>query len=136
MPEPIYFVIERGVSGQEIACLYFDRLFSRATERVYTLRIDKLPPEQQQFWLGKSLVELLDVYRWLRDEGTLPPSNLTDPPKEKPRQGRELGNWWTQPVPPWPQRPPDPLPDAETWQPDTARGRYIGLRPADTTRNQ
>ena len=117
MSESIYFVIERSASGQEIACLYYDRMFARASKRVYTLRIDRLPPDQQQFWLSKPIGELLDVYHWLRDEGTLPPSNLADPPASKPRHGRELGNWWTQPVPPWPQQPPDPLPDAATWEP-------------------
>lgn len=107
MSEPIYFVIERGVSGEEIACIYYDRLFGSATRRVYTLRLDKLPSDQQQFWLSKKHAELLDAYRWLRDEGTLPPPNLADPPREKPRQGRELGNWWR----------PKPLPRGQDWQP-------------------
>jgi len=108
MSEPIYLVIERGADGREIACLYYDRIFGRATKRVYTLRIDKLSPDQQQFWLSKPLPELLDVYRWLRDEGTLSPSNLADAPREKPRQGRQLGNWWTPPA----------LPRGQDWSPD------------------
>ena len=117
MSEPIYFVIERGVGGEEIACLYYDRLFGRATKRVYTLRIDKLPEAEQQFWLSKPLPELLDVYRWLRDEGTLPAPNLADPPKEKPRQGREVGNWWK----------PTPLPRGRDWTPDyNPQGRDCG----------
>lgn len=108
MSEPIYLVIERTPSG-EVACVYRDRLMAGTQRRaVYTLRIDKLLPDQQQFWLSKGCTELLDVYRWLREEGTLPPQNLADPPREKPRQGRELGNWWE----------PTPLPRGQDWTPD------------------
>lgn len=107
--EPVFLVIERNASGGEIACLYRDRLFAGAKRRaIYTLRIDKLPPGEQEFWLSKGCAELLDVYRWLKGEGTLPPSNLAEPPREKPKQGRELGNWWTQPT----------LPRGQDWTPD------------------
>lgn len=116
MSEPIFLVIERGVEG-EIACIYRERLFSGTKRRaVYTLRIDRLPPEQQDYWLSKSTTELLACYRWLKGEGTLPAQNLADPPREKPQQGSLRGpeTWWTQPKNPWPDRSPDPLPDLDS----------------------
>ena len=69
-------MIERTPGG-EIACVYRDRLMANTKRRaVYMLRLDQLPPEQQQFWLSKGCTELLHVYHWLRAEGTLPPQNL------------------------------------------------------------
>jgi hypothetical protein len=122
--EPIFLVIEHAVGGGETASIYYDLLEPHLTRKsakdpkgkpierspiIYILRIDKLDPEKQKFWLGKSSSELLSVYHWLRDEGTLPPSNLADAPKEKPPSGRQLGDWWKQPTVPWDSSaPPNP----------------------------
>jgi hypothetical protein len=108
-PEPTFLVIERAAEGGEVACIYRDRVFAGARP-IYTLRIDRLPPDAQEFWMSKSCAELLATYHWLRDEGTLPPSNIADPPKEKRREGRLMGDWWTQPKKPWPDQPAAPWP--------------------------
>jgi hypothetical protein len=122
--EKIFFVIERGAGGKEVAGIYYDLLEPHLTRKVardqkgvpmeqspiiYILRVDKLDETAQKFWLSKSTKELLETYHWLKNEGTLPSSNLADSPKEKPPSGRQLGDWWTQPSVSWDSKaPPNP----------------------------
>lgn len=121
MNEPIYFVVERGAGGKEVASIYYDQLMPHLTRKsakdpkgrqiekpalIYALRLDRLEPSARDFWLSKSSTELLEVYHWLRDEGTLPPSNLAEPPKEKRDERRAFGEWWTQPEVPWDSKKP------------------------------
>lgn len=143
MTEPVTFVVERR-NSVESAGIYVDRLPGRLTRKgstllVYALRLDKLPPEQQQFWLSKGCTELLDVYRWLRDEGTLPPANLADPPREDTGEKgvfRGEASWWQPPARYWdaPDFPRDqrqapaslePKFDAQAYM--GPRGRYLHL---------
>ncbi len=108
---PIHFVIERTAGG-EVACIYRDLLPGRLTRKIpkgsverplmiYHLRLDRLDPQHRDFWLRQSTVELLATYHWLRDEGTLPPPNTADPPREKAQEVRKFGDWWTPPKKPW-----------------------------------
>jgi hypothetical protein len=75
----ITLVIERRAGGGEVAGVYYDRLPERLTRKgetarvIYQLRLDRLDQDHRRFWLSKSCAELLQTYRWLRDEGTLPP---------------------------------------------------------------
>jgi hypothetical protein len=145
--EPITFVVERRVGGGEVACVYYDRLPERLTRKgqmavVYQVRLDRLEPEHRRFWLSKSTRELLDVYRWLRDEGTLPPPNLADPPrKDTGEKGTLHGEHWQPPLRYWDapdfprdQRQPPPLaPHYDAPAYIGPRGRYLHLvkGPAD-----
>src|SRR5262245_42636142 len=85
MSESITLVVERH-AGREYAMLLRGPLTGRLAEKgarpVYMLRIDRLGAPERDFWLSKGCAELLAVWRWLRDEGTLPPPNLADPPRK------------------------------------------------------
>jgi hypothetical protein len=109
--EPVTFVVERRNGGAESPSIVYGKLPTRLTVKgsqllVYALRLDKLEPEHRQFWLSKPTEEMLEVYRWLRDEGTLPPANLADPPRKNTRdEGTMRGeaSWWKPPPRPWAQ---------------------------------
>lgn len=111
--EPIYLIVARDHVGRETIAIYRDVLPSSLKRKpspiIYALRLDRLTDEHRDFWLSKSTSELMDVYRWLRDEGTLPSTNLTDAAKSTEPRARKLGDWWTQPKVPWDQSaPPNP----------------------------
>jgi hypothetical protein len=107
MAEPIYLIVEQSPSGREWASIVWGPLTGRLAEKgrpapLYMLRIDRLDEEAQAFWLSKGTAELVEVWRWLRAEGTLPPPNLADPPRPRAETRRELGpdSWWFPPGPP------------------------------------
>jgi hypothetical protein len=106
--EPVTFVVERhhGVERPSIIVGPLPEwLVAKGQNRlVYALRVDKLPQAEQDFWLKKPCTELLDVYHWLRDEGTLPPANLTDPPRQDNGEKGVLrgeASWWRPPPRYW-----------------------------------
>jgi len=122
--EPIYLIVERGAGGNETAVIYYDLLPARLRRKIpkdprgkptepapiiYALRLDRLDKTHRNFWLEKSTVELYATYCWLRDEGTLPPANLADPPRTTEARVRKLGDYWAQPAVPWDSSaPPNP----------------------------
>ena len=115
MSEPVTLVVERR-ADREYASIVRGPLTGRLAEKgrvrpVYMLRLDRLGETERDFWLSKDCAELLAVYRWLRDEGTLPPPNLADPrQKTEGRKGLLVGpdNWWR----------PKPLPRPPGWDAD------------------
>lgn len=140
MTEPIIFVVERGAGGSETPAVYIDRLPVRLTRKItrlpdgtpaepnpiiYALRLDKLPDAER--WLGLPLDRLYRAYLALRDQGKLPPPNLTDPPRPAASRGnRLLGEQWEPPARTWADRPADVLPAPGNLQPKPDAPGYIG----------
>lgn len=128
MTEPVFFVVERTPAG-ETPAIYYDRMPAHLTSYkplknslgkpivitdlkgkvielnpiIYALRLDRLPNGHEL--VDQSLGELYSGYCRLRDKGSLPPSNLADPPRAKGEQGTLHGESFTVRNPPWDRRP-------------------------------
>lgn len=132
----IYFVMQRHHS-HEFPALYYDYLPESLTRKLpvddqrkpieqpalaYTLRLDRI--SEPTDWRVRPLDELLALYRQHLAAGTLPPSNIADPPK-KQQQGLELGNWNFAKSPPGFGLPPAPWPEPGTIKPRPTAGAFI-----------
>lgn len=117
MSEPVTFVIERRHGGPESGCIIYGPLPKRLTGApalVWAIRLDKLPNGEAMRQMP--IAYLVEQYQQQRAAGTLPPSNLIDPPPKTDggQKGIERGpkTWWK----------PTPLPRGDDWKPAKVEG--------------
>lgn len=104
--EPITFVVEAR-AGRETPSVVYGLLPTRLTMKgskllVYAYRMDKMPNGAEA--AKKPIDELYQNFVVQRKSGTLPQSNLADPPQKSDggRKGSLRGeeNWWKPPLSP------------------------------------
>lgn len=142
MTEPVTFVVERH-AGRELPCIYVGPLPTRLTRKigrlpdgtpaepnpvVYALRLDKLSGGADL--ANRAVDELYKLFCHLRERGTLPPPNLTEPTaKSEGRKGAILGEHWEPPVATWDRAAPGrPYPQPGDLKPKHDAAAYIGQR--------
>jgi hypothetical protein len=123
MADAITFVMRPG-AGREDAALYHDVLTEAARKSaVYALRIDRLPAGHE--WQGKNLGELCKLYARDKAAGTLPPSNVADPPKDKKPTTVAAGQRRARMSLPGRHLPPEPYPAPDGLRARPDAGAYI-----------
>jgi|SoimicMinimDraft_4_1059732.scaffolds.fasta_scaffold22895_1 hypothetical protein len=137
----VYFVMQRHHS-HEFPALYYDYLPEQLTRKLpvddkrkpieqpalaYTLRLDRI--SEPTDWRVRPLDELLALYRQHLAAGTLPPSNIADPPR-KQEQGTLRGESFYAKKPPGYDQPPAAWPVPGTLQLRPQAGAFI---PVDVT---
>jgi hypothetical protein len=71
MAEPIYFVVERNLNGEEYASIYHDKIPQRLTRKVvkefekepiiFQLRLDTL--SNSEWWMKQTFADIYNMYK-------------------------------------------------------------------------
>lgn len=141
MNEPVYFVVERGPSG-ETPAIYYNILPDRLTRKIprddrgqacgrapiiYALRLDTLPGASR--WIDelikRPLAEIYAEYCRRRDGNELPPTNLAGAQRKAAVARLAIGDFWEPPARIWEDRPADPFPVPGTLRPKLDAPGYI-----------
>lgn len=119
MAEPVTFAVRRA-NGRDDFAIYYDHFPAELSRKlpadvkpalIYALRLDRLPDGHE--WKHKNLDDLSKLYARDKAAGSLPPSNVADPPKAKVATTLALGARRARMTRPWGQLPPEPYPAPE-----------------------